>query len=157
MIENALWVPILVTLMFGMVELARVSYTYFTLHKILYTIARMAGTQQGANFCDDGDETIQSVVQFALNGGGDDNAEPILPGLDTSQIAIRIERYATDSDTLVECECSDTGCDASAGGGAPDFISVSIPDGYPIRLTFPGLNLDPILLRPQVRVPYGGT
>ncbi|MFN7921208.1 MAG: TadE/TadG family type IV pilus assembly protein [Bryobacteraceae bacterium] len=157
MMENALWVPILVALLFGMAELARVSYTYYTLHKILYGIARLAGTQQGVNFCDGSDATVTNIKNFVLNGSIDDGAQPILTGLSSDQIDIRIERYVADSDSLEQCDCSDTGCDAAQGGGAPDYIAVSIPDGYPIRLSFPGLTLDPIPLRPMVRVPYGGS
>lgn len=156
MVENALWVPILVTLLYGMVELARVSYTYFTLHKTMYGIGRLLGTQQGLNFCDAGDATIASIKNFVLNGGIEDGAQPILTGLSADQIEVRIERYSADSDTLEVCDCSETGCDASLGGRSPDYIVVSIPDGYPIRLSFPGLTLDPIPLRPRVRVPVGG-
>jgi len=157
LLETAMWVPILVALLFGTVELGRVSYTYYTLHKTLNTIARLIGTQQGVNFCDDSDANIESVKEFALNGGNDDGATPIITGLEASQIDIRIERQNTDTDSLDECDCSDIGCDLASGGRAPDFIVVSLPDGFPLRLSFPGLTLDPIILRPQVRVPYGGT
>ena len=60
--------------------------------------------------------------------------------------------------------------DASKFYGVPDlsigllsmsfmivYIVVSIPDGYSIQLVFPFFQVDPIPLRPQVRVPYGGT
>lgn len=157
LLESAMWVPIMVMFLVGMVELARVSYTYYTLHKLLYTIARLAGTQQGINFCDSSDAAIQSAKEFALRGGVDDNDQAILPGLEADQIQIRIERFNPDSEELEECQCSEAGCDASVGGTAPEFLVVSIPDGYPIRFAFPGLTLDPIPLRPQIRIPHGGT
>ena len=50
-----------------------------------------------------------------------------------------------------------TGCDTANGGGSPDFVVVSIPNGYEVNPRIPFLTLDPILLRPMVRVPYGGT
>ena len=38
----------------------------------------------------------------------------------------------------------------------PDFIVVSIPSGYPVTPHIRLLPMDPIPLRPTVRVPYGG-
>ena len=46
-----MFVPLLVLLLMGMTELARLTYTYYTLHKILYNLARYVGTQQGVDFC----------------------------------------------------------------------------------------------------------
>ncbi len=157
LLETAMWVPILVLLLMGMVELARVSYTYFTLHKILYAIARGAGTLQGANFCDSANQAITDIKNFALQGAIEDTGTTLVPNLTADQIAIRIERFNVDSDALEECECSDTGCDTASGGTTPDFLVVSLPEGYSIRLIFPGFNTDPFLLRPQIRIPYGGT
>jgi hypothetical protein len=34
---------------------------------------------------------------------------------------------------------------------------VSIPDGYSIRPIIPYLSTEPILFKPRVRVPFGGT
>lgn len=153
--ETAMWVPIMAALLMGTVELGRVTYTYYTLHKLLYSIGRLIGTAQGVNFCSDAG-AVQDTITFALNGG---NAEgtPIVQSLQADQISVRIERYDAASGELAVCECSSTGCDIEAGGRPPDYVVVSIPDGYPMRLAIPGLNLDPIPLRPQVRIPYGGT
>ncbi|MBK5295445.1 MAG: pilus assembly protein [Acidobacteriia bacterium] len=156
MVEAAMWIPILVIMLVGMVELARVSYTYYTLNKILYTMARYLGTQQGLNFCDTGSESIETAKQYVLRGSPE-ATEAILPNLTSDMIEIRIERRNPDSGELEVCECSDAGCDASVGGLAPDYLVISIPDGYPIRLNIPTLQLEPVPLRPQVRVPYGGT
>jgi hypothetical protein len=49
------------------------------------------------------------------------------------------------------------GCDISQGGSAPDFIVVSMPGGYQVPVRILGLNIDPIVLKPEVKVPYGGT
>src|SRR5690349_17905832 len=54
-LETALYLPILFLLLFGTVELAKITYTYYTLQKIMASVARYAGTQQGVNFCDAGD------------------------------------------------------------------------------------------------------
>jgi hypothetical protein len=58
---------------------------------------------------------------------------------------------------LIICDCSAIGCDASQGGLPPDFIVVSLTNGYTVRPVFLGFSVDPFPLRPNVRVPYGGT
>ncbi|MEZ5398340.1 MAG: pilus assembly protein [Bryobacteraceae bacterium] len=157
LVETALWVPILVSFLFGTVELARVSYTYFTLHKMLYTVASYLSTQPGVNFCNDSDATIEEAKNLALFGGIDAAAQqPIIQGLAADQITVGVERYDPESETLAQCDCSETGCDIAAGGLAPNYIVVSIPEGFPIRLALPGLNNDPIPLRPRIRMPYAG-
>ena len=153
--EAAMWIPITVLLLMGTVELARVTYTYYSLHKMLYSIARLVGTGLGTNFCSD-QNNVQDTVNFALNGGNLEG-QPIIQALTATQINVRVERYDPASGELTQCECSAAGCDIEAGGRPPDYVVVSIPDGYPMRLAIPGLNLDPIPLRPQVRVPYGGS
>lgn len=153
--ETAMWVPILVGLLMAMVEIGRFTYTYYTLHKLLYSIGRLVGTAQGVNFCADGG-IVADTITFALNGGNTEG-QPIVQALAADQIQVRVERYDPASGELSVCDCSSTGCDIEAGGRPPDYVVVSIPDGYPMRLAIPGLNLDPIPLRPQVRVPYGGT
>jgi hypothetical protein len=156
LVEAAMWIPILVIMLVSMVELARVSYTYYTLNKILYSMARYLGTQQGLNLCDTSSEPVETAKQYILRGSPE-ATEAILPGLQSDMIEIRMERRNPDSLELEPCECSDAGCDASLGGLAPDYLVISIPDGYPIQLNIPTLQLEPIPLRPQVRVPYGGT
>ena len=151
-----MWLPILISMLFGMVELSRVSYTYYAVQKILYSLALSLGTQSGINFCDDADATLQAAKTLALRGSPDEAAPPILANLDESQIQVRIERLNSETGQLEQCECSDTGCDIANGGVSPQWLVVSIPEGYPIRLAIPRLTLDPIPLRPVVRVPYGG-
>lgn len=157
MMEAVLFVPVLVLLLLGAVELGKVAYTYYTLQKTLYNLARYLGTQQGVNFCDEGDATVAAAKNYALTGTTDGSGQPLLPNLTAEQIQVRIERYNPDTQTLEACECSSTGCDPNAGGLAPDSIVVSLSQGYPFQFRFPRLVLDPIPLRPQVRVPYGGT
>ena len=78
----------------------------------------------------------------------------------------RVERHEADEWTpervdstgnLVTCSCDITGCDESAGGGSPAFISVSIPSGYPVQPIIPFTSLQSFPLVPTVKVPYGGT
>jgi len=157
LLETAMFVPVLLLLLIGMIELARVTYIYYTLHKTMYTLVRYLGTRQGANLCDAGDAEVAAAKEYALTGATDGSAEPFLSGLSSEMISIQVERYSAENGALGECECSLAGCDASAGGRPPDFIVVSIPDGYSVALSFPYLVTEPILLRPSVRVPFGGT
>ena len=157
MLETAMYLPILVALLTGIIELARVSYTYYTLHKILYAVGRYVGTQQGVNFCDGTDATVVAAKNMALNGTPDGSGTPIVPNLTIDQIQIRIERFQTATSDLAECGCDATSCDIANGGQGPDWVVVSIADGYPIKLVFWGLAPDPFPLRPSVRLPFTGT
>lgn len=157
LIEGALMLPMLFLLFFGMIEIGRACYTYYMLQRVLTTVARYAGTQQGINFCDETDASLTAAKNFALRGTVDATATPLLAGLETDNITVRVERVDSATGTIGECECAVTGCDAGQGGRSPDFIVVSLQDGYPIRLAIPFLSLDPIPLRPQVRMPFGGT
>ena len=150
LVESVLMLPILLGLLIGTVELARVTYTYYMLQKTMYTLARFLGTQQGVNFCNPEDAAVQAAVTYALT----DN--PIV-GLMPNMFQVRIERYDSNSQQVVACDCSAIGCDASLGSLPPGFIAVSLTDGYLVHPVFWGFAMDPFPLRPAVRVPYGGT
>jgi TadE-like protein len=156
-IEAAMLMPVILLLLTGMVSLARVTYTYYTLRKTVYSIARYVGTQQGVNFCDANDPAITAAINFGLTGTTDGSQPVFVTGLTAAMFQIAPEQYDPVAQTLSACGCGVPGCDLSQGGTAPDFIVVSMPDGYqePVRIL--GFNLDPILLKPQVKVPYGGT
>jgi len=108
------------------------------------------------NYCDSADATVQAAKEYVLRGSPDESQERIVVGLEPDMIQIRVERVNSDTGDLEECECSSTGCDLGQGGVSPQYLVVSIPEGYGMRLGIPGLNLDPILLRPVVRLPFGG-
>ena len=44
-VEAAMMIPLLLYFFLGLVEFARVGYTYFTAQKMLYTFARFVGTR----------------------------------------------------------------------------------------------------------------
>jgi hypothetical protein len=157
MLETVMFTPVLLALLIGMIELARVTYTYVALEKIVYNIARYAGTQQGVNFCNADDPTLQAAKNLAVTGSLDGSANSIVAGLTTSMVEIHVERYSPDNQSLGACDCSSSGCDTSNGALPPDFIVADIPEGYPIQPLFFGFTVDPILLKPHVRVPFGGT
>lgn len=157
LIETIMYTPILLMLLVGMIELARVTYTYVALEKVVYNLARYVGTQQGVNFCSDSDTTVAAAKSLAVTGSLDGTGEPIVSGLTPDMLEVRVERYNPTDQSVSQCSCSVTGCDAAAGGLTPDFIVADLPNGYPMRPLFFGLSVSPILLRPHVRVPYGGT
>ena len=157
LLETALWMPFLILLLMGTVELSRVTYSYYTLKKILYTVARTAGTQQGINFCDDADTNVAAIKALAITGNVDGTGDPLLPGLTAELITVRIGRYSADAGALVECTCeaSATGCDTAQGARGPDYVVVTLPDGYPITLRIPGIANDhPVA---AARAALGGT
>lgn len=156
-LETAMYLPIVLLLLFGTVEIGKITYTYYTLQKILSAAARYVGTQQGVNFCDAGDPSIVAAKQFAVSASVDTSANSVVQNLTADMISVRAERIDANTGDLNECACSPTGCDAASGGLPPDFIVVSIPGGYPFAPHIPFIPTDPILLRPMVRIPYGGT
>ena len=155
LLESVLFLPILFMLLFGMVEVARITWTYFTLQKILYVIGRYAATQPGVNFCDAADPILADAKNLALRGIGDATGDPQLPNLTAELIQVRLERVQTDNPALADCECSAIGCDNAQGGRGPDFIVVSVIDGYSVRTNIPFVPSETFPLRPVVRIPYG--
>ena len=156
-IETALLLPVLILLLMGTLEVGRITYTYYAVQKILYGLARTLSTQQGVNFCDNSDANVTAAKLFALTGTGDGSAAPLIGDLSADQISVRLEQVDPTTGALNECACAVPGCDTLNGGVSPDYIVVSVPNGYPITPHIPLLPMDPIPLRPVIRVPYGGT
>ena len=156
-LETAMFIPVLVLLMMGTIELARFTFTYYTLHKIMYALARYVSTQQGVNFCDSADTVVASALSFALDGTTDNSGVAILPNLTADMISVRIEQADPVTGAINECGCGVPGCDTANGGTPPDYVVVSIPNGYLITPRIPLVPNTPIALKPQVRLPYGGT
>ena len=158
LVEAALLVPVLAMLLFGTVELARIGWTFFTIEKMFSQIARDAGTQQAINFCDSADPQLLNILNYATTATEDGSGTPILPNLTATNIAVQIERLDPSTATLGVCDCSITGCDLAAGGRSPDFIVIYLPDGYTVSPRIPFMvAITPFVLRPHLRVPFGGT
>jgi hypothetical protein len=156
-IETAIFLPFLLVLLMGMEQIGKVTYVYYSIKKAEYTLARYVGTQQGVNFCaGTSDPAIAAGINLALTGTTDGTGESFIPGLTADMFVIQPERIDA-TGAMVVCSCDVTGCDESAGGGAPAYISVSIPSGYPVQPIIPFTTLQTIPLVPSVKVPYGGT
>ena len=155
-LETILFMPILLLLIVGMVQFGKITYVYYQLKKTLYTAASYIAAQQGIDFCNTtGDITVQQALNLALTGTTDGTASSQFPTLTTDLIAVTPECVDPATQTIGQCDQS--GCDSSAGALRPDFVVVSIPDGFPVTPRIPYILLDPIPLKPLVRVPFGGT
>jgi hypothetical protein len=154
-LESILWIPILLLLLVGMVQFGKLTYVYYQLKKALYSAGTYVAAQQGIDFCNlTGDATIQGALNLVLTGTTDGTAPSQFPTLTTDLVQVTTE--CVDSSGAIG-QCSISGCDGAAGAQRPDFVVVSIPDGYQYTLRIPYILLDPVLLKPQVRVPFGGT
>ena len=157
LIEGALFIPFVVLLLVGMMEAGRVTYTYYQLQKTVYSVARFAGTQQNINLCDSSNDVLTQAISLGRTGTGDAGEPSVILGLQASDFRVRVERYNVESDSIEECDCSSNGCDTSQGGSAPNYLSVDLVNGYPFTFKIPGVSNSPIILRPSVRLPFGGS
>ncbi len=92
LVETALWFPVLILLLFGMIELGRVTYTYYAVQKVIYSVARHVATLQAANLCDAGDGIITQAKTFAMSGSLDSGAPSLIGGLTSDMIQVQLER-----------------------------------------------------------------
>ena len=157
MLESVLLIPMLVLLFVGAMEIGKITLTYYTLHKALRGAGRMVSLLRGADFCNSEDPQLVAIKNFIIFGPQGDTASPIVRELTADRILITPERADPENGSVAACECGGpAGCLASEGGHAPDFVVISIADGYPFQPHIPFRTLDPILLRPRVRIPFGG-
>ena len=157
-IETAIFLPVLLVLLMGMEQIGKVTYVYYSIKKAEYTVARYVATQQGVNFClGQSDPAIAAGINLALTGTTDGTGTVFIPNLTAEMFVVQPERFDSATSTWSICSCDVTGCDQSAGGGSPDYITVSIPSGYPVQPIIPFMTLQSIPLVPSVKVPYGGT
>jgi Flp pilus assembly protein TadG len=144
-IEAALFIPVLLLLIVGTVQLGKVTYVYAALKKIVWAAGRQVAVQQGVNYCDiANDPAAQAAITFALN---DANGVPIIAELTTLNIA---PECASADGVLAPCACEE------GVRPQPAHLLVTIPDGYTIQVRIPFLNPIPITLNPYALVPFGG-
>ncbi|HZT29791.1 MAG TPA: TadE/TadG family type IV pilus assembly protein [Bryobacteraceae bacterium] len=154
-IETAMFIPVLVLFIVGMIQVGKITYLYYTLKKMMYTVGTYLATQQGVDFCADSTGQIAAATNLALTGTTDGSGTPVIDNLTSDMISVQAECY--DPNALAVGPCNSNTCDPVAGGPPPNFVVVSIPDGYLVQPHIPYLTLDPIPLKPAVRVPFGGT
>ncbi len=156
-LESTMMIPVILLLLVGMGQIAKITYTYYSLRKAIYSVGSYLGSLQGTNFCDPGDPNLQQAIAFGLTGSTDNSLPVFITGLTPDMITVSAQVVDPVTGAIGPCDCSVTGCDISAGGHPPNYILVSIPNGYMITPRIPFLPLEAIPLKPQVKVPYGGT
>jgi hypothetical protein len=154
-IETAMLMPVILLLLVGMAQIAKITYTYYTLRKTVYAIATYLSTQQAVNFCDPADPTVAAAINFGLTGTTDASQPVFVTGLTASMILVTPESLdpLSAAPTSYAAQCSGLGF----AGAPPDQIVVSIPNGYIMQPRIPFLPVDAIPLKPEVKVPYAGT
>jgi Flp pilus assembly protein TadG len=158
LVEAAIFIPLLLTLLVATEQLGKLTYTYYSLKKALYTAARYVGTQQAVNFCDGSDPNVVAAANLAATGTTDGSAQPLIQDFTADMITITAESYNPPGQyqSLGACTCQDYG-DGVPSCQGPSMISVSIPTGYSFTPNIPFSPVITISLSPQVLIPYGGT
>ena len=154
-VEVALWLPVLFLLIGGLIQFGKITYIYYSLQKTMHTAASYLAVQSGVNFCPDAsDPTIAAAIEFAITGATDGGGTAAITGLTSDMIAVTTQCIDPVTQTLGDCAVS--GCGAPAGAQRPDFLTVTIPNGYMIQPRIPYLLVDPIPLKPKAVVAYQG-
>jgi len=154
LLEAALFIPVIVLLLVAMEQFGKITYTYYSLRKAVYSAARYLSVQQGVNFCDLADDpNVTAALQFAITGTADGSGTPLITNLTPDMFQVTAQ--CVDPASGAAEACANNGCPAVAQ--RPDYIMVSMPSGYPVTPRIPIVTLPPILLQPYVLVPFGGT
>ena len=158
MAELVLQIPLILALMFGGLEIARVFYVYHTLQKALRGGAGLLARSANVDYCDSNDVTLMDVRNFIVYGNLQGQGIPVVQGLTPDLIQILPERNLAGSPPVTACICTQDAqsCDVSLGGRAPDFVVVNLGNGYPLLLSLPYVSLGAISLKVSVRMPVTG-
>jgi len=151
-LEFAMWMPVLLLLISGMIQFGKITYTQYVLQKIVYTAARTLSVQQNLNFCDAADPATQAALAAAVNDPA--TGSPIV--LDLTSDMLTVTTQCLDATGAIGA-CDVSGCDGVTGAQRPDFVVVGLASGYTIPLRIPFIQLDPVVLRPSITVPFGGS
>jgi hypothetical protein len=154
-VELALFLPVLFLLIGGLIQFGKITYIYYSLKKTVDTAASYLAVQNGVNFCPDAaDPTITAAIQFAITGTTDGSGTPAIYDLTADMISVTTQ--CIDPVTLTLGDCAVSGCGTPVGAQRPDFITVSIPNGYIIQPRLPYIPVDPIPLKPKAVAAYQG-
>ena len=153
-LELALWLPILFLLIVGMVQFGKITYLDYALTKILYSAARGLATQQAVNLCDPAnDAAAQNAILVAINDPA--TGLPLISNLTADMFQVTTQCLDANG---APGACDLSGCPPNlTGSQRPDFIRITLQNGYPVQLRLPYILLDPIQLRPSATVPFSGS
>jgi TadE-like protein len=157
-VELVVQIPLIIVILFGTVEVARVFYVYHTLQKSLRGGAALLARSSNILYCDSNDLTLMDARNFMVYGNLQGQGAPVVQGLTPDLIQILPERGVTGTTGVVSCFCTEDAdsCDTASGGRAPDFIVVNLGSGFPLPIPFPFVDLGTINLRVSVRMPVTG-
>jgi hypothetical protein len=154
-IELAMWLPILFLLIAGTIQFGKITYTYYSLKKMVNTVAQYLASQNGVNYCNGAsDPIVTNAINFAITGTTDGTGAPAITGVTPDMFTVSTQCIDPVTGTPGDCDISQ--CGDPAGGQRPDLIIVSMPNGYMMQPRIPYILLDPIPLRPQAVMPNGG-
>ena len=159
-VEMAFLVPLLMLLLFGVFQIARIFYLYHTLQKAVRGGAGLLARTSGVNYCDIGDPNVLAVENFIVFGNLQGVGAPLLQGLTPELIQVFPERIQSGSTAVSACLCTSDpdSCDIIQGGRAPDFVTINFgPAGFPVVVSFPYMNFGTVPLKPSVRMPVTGS
>ena len=165
-VELAFQIPLLILILAGAVQLARVFYTYHALQTAVRGGARLLAASSNVNYCDPGgDTTIGGAENFITYGNLQGAGEPVVQNTACNGtclhdlIQVTGERLDANSGSVGPCPCgtqSADDCDISTGGHSPDFVVVNLGTGYPLQFPFAFLSLATPNLKVSVRMPVTG-
>jgi len=154
LVEAAMFIPILSLLIVGMIQFGKNTYLYYSLKKAEYAAARYLAFQQGVNFCDlTDDANATAALNLAVTGTADASGAPLIAGLTVDML--QITPQCVDAASGVPGPCDTSGCPTISA--RPDYILISMPNGYPVQLRIPVVTLPAFVFTPTVMVPFGGT
>jgi len=151
LVELAFQIPLMLALMFGGVEIARVFYVYHTLQKALrggaacWRDPRMSILQRkrpDADGCAEfhGVETCKVRELRSFAGLDARHASRSFPKAHGGQYGMYRMFVHADPES----------CDACVGSRAPDFVVVNLGSGFPLSMPFPYVNLGTVNLKVSV-------
>jgi hypothetical protein len=153
-LETAMFLPVMMLLIVGMIQFGKITYTYYALRDTVYTAARYLAVQRGTNFCDPADPNIVAALNFAVTGTTDASGAPLITNLTPDMLQASTECIINGA--VGTCDTSGCGISPSLAG-RPDYVAVTIPNGYMMTPKIPFITLTPILFSPSALVAFGGT
>lgn len=165
-VELAFQIPLLILILAGAIQLARVFYTYHALETAVRGGARLLAASTNVNFCNSAaDTTISGATNVITYGNIQGAGTPVVQNTACDGtclhdlIQIMGERLDASSGTVSPCRCGTRNaddCDISMGGRRPDFVVVNLGTGYPLQFPFAFLSLATPNLKVSVRMPVTG-
>ena len=160
MTELAFQIPLIMLLLFGAVQIARVFWVYHTLQKALRGGAGLLARTVNVSYCPADalltDPRVADALNFAVYGTIQSGNTPVVPGLTPATIQVLAERNTSGAVAACDCGSGVDSCDPTMGGRPPDFIVMNLGSGFPVQIPFPFINLGAINLNVSVRMPVTG-